>query len=137
MAAMPLGTISGARRTANREAGAMPASLASLKVEVEKARCGGRAPAISAPEGCGQASAASSIPKTKGRLWAAEVETTAEDIDSSEDFRERRGLKAAEAYSLFIRLLELCSGRLGLSSRLRLCTEFSYECYSDIMPSIR
>jgi hypothetical protein len=29
--------------------------------------------------------------KRKGRPRAAEVETTAEDIRSSEDFRERRG----------------------------------------------
>ena len=42
IAAMPLETISGAGRTASREAGVTPASLASLSVEVEKARCGGR-----------------------------------------------------------------------------------------------
>jgi hypothetical protein len=89
MAAMPLETISGAGRTASREAGVTPASLASA----EKTRCGRRPSASSAPEGCGQASAASSISKTKGRPWAAEVETTAEDIDSSENFRERRGGK--------------------------------------------
>jgi hypothetical protein len=89
IAAMPLETISAAGRTANCEAGVTPASLAS--VEVEKARCGGR-PSVQgpAPEGCGQTSAPSSI-KTKGRPWAAEVETTAEDIDSSGRFQGTPG----------------------------------------------
>src|ERR1019366_5525833 len=96
IAAMPLGTISGAGRTANREAAVTPASLASLKAAGKIAgttRCGGcPSPKGSAPEGCGQISAtSSSLSKTKGRPWAAEVETTAEDIDSSGNFRERRG----------------------------------------------
>jgi len=89
ISAMPLETISGAGRTANREAGVTPASLASLNVPgmntpVEMAgttRCGGRPSATSSS-------------KAKGRPWAAEVETTAEDIDSSENFREHRRLEA-------------------------------------------
>jgi hypothetical protein len=93
-AAMPLDTISGTGRTANREAGVTPASLASLKTPVQLAettRCGGRPSVKSfAPEGCGHISATSFSCKTKGRPGAAEAETTAEDIDSSGNFRERR-----------------------------------------------
>src|ERR1700691_358540 len=94
MAAIPLETISGVGRAPNREAGVMPASLESAEKAPEPmvgtARCGGRA---WAPEGCGPTSAPySSKSKTKGRLWAAEVETS-EDIDSSGNFRERRGGK--------------------------------------------
>jgi hypothetical protein len=92
---MPLETISGAGHTANREAGVTPASLASLNIPgkfAETTRCGGRASAkSSAPEGCGQASSTSSVSKTKGRPWAAEVETTAEDIDSSGKFQGTPG----------------------------------------------
>ena len=105
IATIPLDTISGAGRTANREAGVMPASLASLeektevgKTEVDKTRCGGRPSAqTSAAEGCAQSSVPSSI-KTKGRPWAAEVETTAEDIDPRENFRERRSGKARRQF---------------------------------------
>src|SRR5580698_5983276 len=98
IAAMPLDTISGTGRTANREAGVTPASLAS--VAVEKARCGGRpsvhSPSVksSAPEGCGQTSPPSSLIKTKRRPWAAEVETTAEDIDSSGKFQGSSGVES-------------------------------------------
>jgi len=59
------------------------------------------------PEGCGQASAASQYQKQKA-AWAAEVETTAEDIDSSE-ISGNAARKTTEACSLFVRLLELCS----------------------------
>jgi hypothetical protein len=86
---MPLDTISGAGRTANREAAVTPESRASLNVPEMKApaemagttRCGGRPSATSSS-------------KAKGRPWAAEVETTAEDIDSSGNFREHRWLEA-------------------------------------------
>src|SRR5208282_846434 len=76
-------------------------SLAS--VEVEKARCGGR-PSVksSAPDGCGQTSAPSSITKTKRRPWAAEVETTAEDIDSSEEFQGTPGFGKPRRHFRFL-----------------------------------
>jgi hypothetical protein len=82
--AIPLETISGAGRTANREAEVTPASLASPANPPGKALCGGRpVPKSSAPVGCGQTGAPSFSSKIKGRPWAAEVETTAEDINSS------------------------------------------------------
>jgi hypothetical protein len=81
---MPLETISGAGRTASREAGVTPESLASAANPPGKAAltlCGGRpVPKSSAPVGCGQTGAPSFSSKIKGRPWAAEVETTAEDI---------------------------------------------------------
>jgi hypothetical protein len=110
---MPLDAISGAGRTASREAGVMPASFASLKAPLEiaeTARWGGRAsPKSSAPVGCGQTSATRSLSNTKGRLWAAEVENTAEDINSSGKFQGARSWEDPQAFSLFIRLLELCA----------------------------
>jgi hypothetical protein len=127
IAAMPLETISGAGRTANCEAGVTPASLASLEVEVEKARRGGRTSAkSSAPEGCGQTSASFSPTKTKGRPWAAEVETTAEDIDSSGKFQGTPELGTPEAFSLFIRLSELCAPHYKLSSWTSLPCSIAY-----------
>src|ERR1700676_5079114 len=120
IAAMPLDIISGVGRTANREAGVTPASLESLKAPrkfSEPTRCGGRAsPKSSPPEGFGHTFTTSPPSKTKGRPWAAEVENTAVDINSSESFRERRGWQPRLAFSLFIRLEEFCSQRLGLSS---------------------
>jgi hypothetical protein len=98
ISAMPLDTISGIGRTANREAGVIPASLESLKTPEEFAkttRRGGRpSPKSSAPEGCGHTSTTSSPSKTKGRPWAAEVENTAEDINSSGSFQGAPGLEA-------------------------------------------
>jgi len=106
MAAMPLGTISGVGRTANREAGVTPASLASWNAETT--RCGGRASVKSSvPEG-GHSSAASSSSKAKGRPWAAEVETTAEDINFSGNFRERRSCKARRHFR-FLFAYENCA----------------------------
>jgi hypothetical protein len=113
MAAMPLDTISGAGCTASREAGVTLASLESVITPEKNApgsaasitRCGGRASANSSGwEGCGQTSTPFSLSNTKGRPWAAEVENTAEDINSSEDFREHRSREAPQALSLFIRL---------------------------------
>jgi hypothetical protein len=102
---MPLDTISGIGRTANREAGVIPASLESLKTPGEFAkttRCGGRpSPKSSAPEGCEHTSATSSPSKTKGRLWAAEVENTAEDINPREVFRERRDWKPGGIFAFY------------------------------------
>jgi hypothetical protein len=88
---MPLDTISGAGRTAKRDAGVTPASLASWKLKApgkvaETTRWGGRASVKSSA--CEQTSASFSLSKTKGRPWAAEVENTAEDINSSGNFRE-------------------------------------------------
>src|ERR1700690_2205654 len=65
-------------------------------------------------------SGSASSSKTKGRPRAAGVETTAEDIRFLGRFQGTPGLEflagAAEAFSLFIRLLEFCSGGMGLSS---------------------
>jgi hypothetical protein len=98
---MPLDTISGAGRIVNREAEVTPASLESFKAPDKPAGttfCGGR-PSSKSPalEGFGHTSTTSSTSKTKGRPWAAEVENPAEDINSSENFRERRGGKASKA----------------------------------------
>jgi hypothetical protein len=123
---MPLDTISGTGRTANREAGVTLASLAPFeieKAEVEKAeseevRCGGRPSAkSSAPEGCGQTSASFSATKTKGRPWAAEVETTAEDIDSSGRFQGTPGFGSPGGVFAFyspMKILRLSSGIVKL-----------------------
>jgi len=45
---------------------------------------------------------ADSTSKRKGRPGAAEVETTAEDIESSRYFRERRGWSAEAIYFRFL-----------------------------------
>jgi hypothetical protein len=99
IAAIPLETISGAGRTASREAGVTAASLASPANPPGKALCGGRpVPKSSTPVGCGQTGAPSFSSKIKGRPWAAEVETTAEDINSSGNFREHRLLEAVRRF---------------------------------------
>jgi hypothetical protein len=88
MAAIPLETISGAERMVSLEAGVIPASLASLKAPAGTTRWGERgAPNSSAPVGCGRGAAAVASSNIKGRLWAAEVENTAEDIKSSGRFQ--------------------------------------------------
>jgi hypothetical protein len=51
--------------------------------------------------GCGHTPAASSTSKTKGRPWAAEVETTAEDIDSSGKFQGTPGLDSPRGVFAF------------------------------------
>jgi hypothetical protein len=108
---MPLETISGVGRTPNREAGVIPASLESLKTLRKLAgttRCGGRpSPKSSALEGCGHTSAISSTSKTKGRPWAAEVENTAEDINSSESFQGTPGLESPGGIFAFYSPLEI------------------------------
>ena len=122
MAETPLEAISGAGRIFRREADVIPASLTSSTEKRSVAPASRRRswePALSLSKGrlapgvadeilfrgveAGSHTSGSSS-KTKGRPKAAEVETTAEDIDSSENFRERRGQETPEAVSLFIRL---------------------------------
>jgi hypothetical protein len=107
---MPLDTISGTGRTAKREAGVTPASFASWKAPgkiAETIRWGGRASGKSSA--CGQTSAPFSPSKTKGRPWAAEVENTAEDIIPREISGNAGARKAPQAFSLFVRLEEVCA----------------------------
>jgi len=105
MARMPLETISGAGRISSREAGVTRASLGSAAARSAdrsgRTRWGGRPSDVSEGRDTSGTALAS---KTKGRPRAAEVETTAEDIRSSEDFRERRGWSPRRLVSLFIRL---------------------------------
>src|ERR1700735_4913778 len=115
MAAMPLDTISGAGRTASREAAVTPASLESCKGRVSpvlSARCGGRASLKSStPSGSGQTSASFSLAKTKGRLWAAEVENTAEDIISSEKISGNAGARKLRRHFRFLFAFKDCAPR--------------------------
>ena len=56
--------------------------------------------------------------KRKGRPGAAEVETTAEDIESSRVFQGTPRLeRGGDLYSLFIRLVRLSASRRDLSRR--------------------
>ena len=122
MLEMPLETISGAGRISSREAGVMCANLGSEEARsaeksVGRMRCGGRARGCPCDGWEGRDTSGTALAsKRKGRPRAAEVETTAEDIRSSEDFRERRGWSRGGKYSLFIRLIEFCSGGWSLSS---------------------
>src|ERR1700694_3197414 len=87
------------------------AEASSAERSVRRRRWGGRTwrrPFSAAGSAGRDISGTALISKSKGRLRAAEVETTAEDIRSSEDFRERRGIPS-EAISLFIRLIKFCS----------------------------
>ena len=115
IAAMPLELISGAGRTARREAGTTPARIFDSGCLIGEYL-------IADADTPGFVSAS----KGKKRPWAAGVEITAEDINPLE-ISGSAGLEfmagAAEAnalvVSLFIRLLRLCSGRDHLSSGIK------------------